>query len=137
MKSTKFDLVGNPGHRDAHTKLLRRRRYPHHCPRCLPLTQQAPPLRGSTDTAAAAAPPTQQPLLPLPQLDTPASAAAAPTNTVEPTPISLGDPSTAKTTITIWHGWSGRLPGSQAGHFPPRMCSSIPTLLSSSSTCLT
>ncbi len=50
----------------------------------------------ATDTPAAAAVPT----------DTPAAAAAGPTDTVEPTAVSLGDPSTAKTTITIWHSWA-------------------------------
>ncbi len=48
----------------------------------------------AADTPAAAA------------TDTPAAAGAAPTNTVEPTPVSLGG-ANAKTTITIWHGWGG------------------------------
>src|SRR5215207_9396238 len=38
--------------------------------------------------------------------DATAPPAAGPTNTVEPTAVSLGG-SGAKTTITIWHGWSG------------------------------
>jgi len=42
--------------------------------------------------------------------DTPAAAGAGagagPTNTVEPTAVSLGG-ANAKTTITIWHGWTG------------------------------
>lgn len=51
----------------------------------------------STDTPAAAAAST----------NTPASAAAAPTSTTPPpTAVSLGNPSTAKTTITIWHQWA-------------------------------
>jgi len=50
----------------------------------------------ATDTPAAAAAAT----------DTPAAAGAGPTNTVEPTAVSIGS-SSAKTTITIWHGWSG------------------------------
>jgi len=70
---------------------------------------------GPTDTVAAAAGPTNitdatptTAAAAAAATDTPASAAAGPTDTaVPPTPISLGDPNTAKTTITIWHGWSG------------------------------
>ena len=53
----------------------------------------------ATDTPAAAA---------AAATDTPAAAGggAAPTNTVEPTAVALGNAS-AKTTITIWHGWTG------------------------------
>ena len=51
----------------------------------------------ATDTPGAAAPTNTT------------AAAAAGTPTVEPTPtaVSLGNASTAKTTITIWHGWGG------------------------------
>ncbi len=56
-----------------------------------------------TDTAAAAAP-----------TDTAGAAGAATEPPPTPTAISLGS-TTAKTTITIWHGWSGSyLPAKQA-----------------------
>jgi arabinogalactan oligomer/maltooligosaccharide transport system substrate-binding protein len=64
------------------------------------------PAAAPTDTAVVAAPTDTTAPAAAAATDTPASAAAAPTNTVEPTPVSLGS-SSAKTTITIWHGWGG------------------------------
>lgn len=69
----------------------------------------------ATDTPAAAGAATDTPAAAA-ATDTPASAAAAATNTAEPTPtaVSLGG-ANAKTTITIWHGWTGNyLTGKQA-----------------------
>jgi arabinogalactan oligomer/maltooligosaccharide transport system substrate-binding protein len=58
----------------------------------------------ATDTPAAAAANTPAAAA---ATNTPGSAAAGPTNTAPPpTAVSLGNPSTAKTTITIWHSWA-------------------------------
>jgi arabinogalactan oligomer/maltooligosaccharide transport system substrate-binding protein len=71
-----------------------------------------PAAAAATDTPAAAGAATDTPAAAAAATDTPAAAGAAPTNTVEPTAVSLGG-SSAKTTITIWHGWSG-------GYVPPK-----------------
>lgn len=68
----------------------------------------------ATDTPAAAGAATDTPAAAA-ATDTPAAAAAGPTDTaVPPTAVALGG-ANAKTTITIWHGWTGNyLAGKQA-----------------------
>ena len=86
-------------------------------------TSTTAPAAAPTDTTAAAAAPTDTTAAAAAPTDT-TVAAAAPTDTVAagaptvapptPTAVVLGSAS-AKTTITIWHGWSGSyLPPKQA-----------------------
>jgi len=69
----------------------------------------------ATDTPAASGAATDTPAAAAAATDTPAAAASGPTETaVPPTAVALGG-ANAKTTITIWHGWTGNyLAGKQA-----------------------
>jgi arabinogalactan oligomer/maltooligosaccharide transport system substrate-binding protein len=70
-------------------------------------TDTVAPAAGATNTTGAAAGATNTTAAAAPTNTTAAAAGGAATATAPPpTPVSLGDPSKAKTTITIWHSWA-------------------------------